>query len=76
VLSWGVIHHFHWDVSRYPVRMRWFLGAVWLLILAKCAVVWWAMAHWSVPFHPAWIVAPTLLLAALATGLWLAVKDE
>ena len=56
--------------------MRWFLGAVWLLILAKCAVVWWAMAHWSVPFHPAWIVAPTLLLAALATGLWLAVKDE
>ena len=56
--------------------MFWFLGAVWLLILAKCAVVWWAMVHWSVPFHLAWIVAPTLLFASLATGVWLAVKDE
>ena len=71
-----MIHHFHWNVNRYPVRMFWFLGAVWLLILAKCAVVWWAMVHWSVPFHPAWIVAPTLLFASLATGVWLAVKDE
>lgn len=76
MLRWGMVHHFHWNVIRYPVRMCWFLGAVWLLILAKCALVWWAMVHWQVPFHPAWIVIPTLLFAALATGLWLTADDE
>lgn len=75
-LSWGMIHHFHPAVTRDPARMRWFLGAAWLLILAKCALVWWAVAHWQVPFHPAWIVIPTLLFAALATALWLAPHAE
>jgi hypothetical protein len=56
--------------------MFWFLGAVWLLILAKCALVWWAMVHWNVPFHPAWIVLPTLLFAGLATLLWLTADDD
>jgi hypothetical protein len=71
-----MIHHFHWDAIRHPVRMRWFLGVVWVVILAKCALVWWAIGHWHVPVHPAWIVLPTLILAALATGLWLAAHDE
>lgn len=56
--------------------MFWFLGAVWLLILAKCALVWWAMVRWHVPFHPAWIVLPTLLFAGLATLLWLTADDD
>ena len=47
-----------------------------MLILAKCALVWWAMIHWHVPFHPGWIVGPTLLFALLATGLWLGADDE
>jgi hypothetical protein len=42
----------------------------WALIGLKCVLVWWAMAHWRVPIHPAWIVAPTIIFAALATGLW------
>ena len=71
-----MIQHFHWDAARYPVRMRWFLGAVWIAILAKCSLVWWAMLHWHVPFHPAWIVGPTLLFALLATALWLGANDE
>lgn len=75
-LNWAMIHPFHLDAVRYPVRMRWFLGLVWILILAKCALVWWAMTHWHVPMHPAWIVVPTLLFATLATGLWLAAHDE
>ena len=45
-------------------------------ILVKCALVWWAMVHWHVPFHPAWIVLPTLLFAALATMLWFGADDE
>lgn len=71
-----MIHHLQLDVTRYPVRMRWFFGAVWLAILVKCALVWWAMIHWHVPFHPGWIVVPTLLFALLATGLWLGADDE
>lgn len=71
-----MIHPFHMDAARFPVRMRWFLGAAWIVILAKCVLVWWAMVRWSVPFHPAWIVVPTLMLAALATVLWLAPHEE
>ncbi len=76
VYPWRMIHPFQLDATRYPVRMRWFLSVAWLLILAKCTLIWWAMVHWSVPFHPAWIVVPTLLFAALATGLWLGPHDE
>lgn len=72
----GMIHHFQMDATRYPVRMRWFLGVAWILILAKCSVVWWAMTHWHVAMHPGWIVIPTLVFATLATGLWLAAHDD
>ncbi|MFZ5494434.1 MAG: hypothetical protein ACOZE5_03735 [Verrucomicrobiota bacterium] len=67
-----MIHPFHVDAARYPVRMRWFLGVSWIVILAKCVLVWWAMSHWQAPMHPAWIVLPTLMFAALATALWIA----
>lgn len=75
-LNWGMIHPLHVDATRFPVRMRWFLGLAWIVVLAKCVLVWWAMVHWHVPIHPAWIVLPTLMFAALATGLWLAVHDD
>jgi len=71
-----MLHTIHRESSRLSVRMRWFLGAAWILILAKCELVWWAMTRWHVPFHPAWIIAPTLLLAALATVLWVAPHDD
>jgi hypothetical protein len=66
----------HFSVTRYPVRMRWFLAGAWMLILAKCVLIWWAIDHWSVPIHPAWVIVPTLLFAVLATGLWLGVHDD
>ncbi len=47
------------------------MAIIWAVILAKCVVIWWAMLHWSVPMHPLWIVAPTLVFATLATALWL-----
>jgi hypothetical protein len=71
-----MIHSFHLDAGRHPVRMRWFVGAIWGAILIKCALVWWAVVHWHVPFHPGWIVLPTLLFAALATLLWFGADDE
>jgi hypothetical protein len=61
----------HIDLGQYPARVRWFMGIIWALILVKCVVLWWAMIHWSVPLHPLWIVAPTLVFAALATVIWM-----
>jgi hypothetical protein len=34
------------------------------------------MNHWHVPIHPGWVVIPTLMLAALATALWIAPHEE
>lgn len=63
-------------VAQYSRRMCWFMAAAWVVIAVKCALVWWAMAHWSVPFHPLWIVGPTLAFAALATMLWMTCHDD
>jgi hypothetical protein len=71
-----MIHPLHLDKARYPVKMRWFLLVAWIVILVKCAVVWWAIGYWRVPFHPGWVVYPTLTFAALATALWLALRDD
>lgn len=71
-----MIHPLHLDEARYPVRMRWFLLLAWLLILAKCTIVWWAIGHWNVPIHPGWVIWPTLITAALATGLWLGIRED
>ena len=60
----------HIDIAQYPVRSRWLMGAAWIAILGKCAGVWWAVEHWHMPFHPAWIVVPTLVFAGLASMLW------
>lgn len=61
---------FHLDEVRQPVWTRRLMLGAWILILAKCAAVWWVIDHWHVPVHPAWIIAPTLAMAALATFLW------
>ncbi len=66
----------HIDIAQYSVRVRWFVAIAWSLIAVKCGLIWWAMIHWSVPFHPLWIVAPTLMFALLATGLWLTHHED
>ena len=71
-----MFHPLHLDEARHPLRVRWFLVAAWLVILAKCAVVWWAVGHWHMPFNAGWVIIPTLIFAALATTLWLGLHDE
>jgi hypothetical protein len=61
----------HIEIPHYSRRMGWFMAIAWLVILAKCVLVWWAIDRWRVPFHPIWVVGPTLVFAALATLLWL-----
>ena len=59
----------HLHIPSSP-RVRVVMAAAWVLIAVKCALVWWAVGHWHMPFHPLWIVAPTLAFAGLATTLW------
>jgi len=66
----------HIDTRQYSPRVRWFVAIAWSLIGLKCTLVWWAMLHWNVPFHPMWIVGPTLAFALLATTLWLVHHED
>jgi hypothetical protein len=66
----------HIDIGQYSPRVRWFVTIGWALIAVKCTLVWWAMTHWSVPFHPLWIVGPTLMFALLATVLWVTHQED
>ena len=55
---------------RSPHAEKW-IAAGWVLILVKCAVLWWAINAYNVPIHPLWLVVPTLAFAALATALYI-----
>ena len=47
------------------------LAVGWLLVLAKCAAVWWLCKTTPrITFSPWWIVGPTLFFAALCTWLY------
>ena len=58
--------------SDIPTRLWTWLAVAWVIIIAKCLTVPWAIAHWHIPFGTAWIVVPTLILAVVATLLLLA----
>jgi hypothetical protein len=49
---------------------RW-IAAGWILIVAKCTAIWWAIETYSVPIHPLWLVGPTLVFGLLATALYI-----
>jgi len=66
----------HLYLGQYSSRERWFLAIAWALIAVKCGLIWWAMVHWNVPFHPIWIVGPTLMFALLATSIWATHRED
>jgi hypothetical protein len=43
----------------------------WLLIIAKCFLTVWVVRRWNVPVDPAWVILPTLFMAAICTLLYL-----
>lgn len=61
--------HVHSRPPRNPRVMRW-LAVMWAFIVLKSIFVWWACAHYPVPFHPLWIVGPTVLFGLLVTGVY------
>ncbi len=58
------------EAEASPWAPRLIVGG-WILIAIKSVVVWWACAHYALPFHPLWIIAPTVAFAALCTGVYL-----
>lgn len=60
---------------RKETRLNWkhaLLGGFWILIAIKCLLVHWAVVYWAMPFHSAWVWAPTLFAAAICTIVFLA----
>lgn len=49
-----------------PKFPRWLLVG-WALILVKCLLTPWAIAHWNVPIHAGWVIWPTLVFAGFVT---------
>ena len=42
----------------------------WLLIIAKSFLVVWLVDKYHLTFHPAWIIAPTVISALLCTAVY------
>jgi hypothetical protein len=42
----------------------------WVIIAVKCVVVTWLVSHYAIPFNPLWVIAPTVIFAALCTGVY------
>ncbi|MFT3783611.1 MAG: hypothetical protein QM790_16480 [Nibricoccus sp.] len=55
--------------ARHPWTTR-LLIAGWILIIAKSSVIWWACGRYAVPFHPMWLVGPTVAFGLLCTGVY------
>lgn len=56
-----------------PLMARLLIGG-WLLIAIKSVVIWWACAHYTLPFHPLWVIGPTVAFGSLCTGVYLYAK--
>ena len=46
------------------------LAVGWILIVLKSALVWWACTAYDMPFHPLWVVLPTVAFAVLCTVVY------
>jgi hypothetical protein len=42
----------------------------WILIAIKSAFIFWAVHHYRIPFSGLWVVAPTVIFAALVTYVY------
>lgn len=55
-------------------RVERFLAVCWVLILIKSFAVIWLFDRYHVPVNPLWVIAPTVVFAALCTIIYL-VRD-
>lgn len=52
-------------------RVERVIAACWVLILAKSVAVVWLFDRYHVPVNPLWVIAPTIVFAALCTVVYL-----
>ena len=57
------------DLGRLSRTHLIFLAIAWVVILAKCVAVTWAVDHWNMDIRAAWVIVPTLIFAAVVTRL-------
>lgn len=62
------------NIQKTSPTMSRLLVVGWGLIAIKSGVVWWACDHYALPFHPLWVIGPTVTFAALCTGVYLYAK--
>ncbi len=64
-------------LAALPRRTRRILEVGWAVVLLKCLATPWVIAHWQIPVHPAWVIAPTIVFAVLITLLvWTASAES
>lgn len=51
-------------------RLELVLAICWVLVIAKCFAVHWAVKHYAVPFNAWWLIGPTLAFATLCTWIY------
>jgi hypothetical protein len=52
-------------------RVERVIEACWVVIALKSVAVVWLFARYHVPVNPLWVIAPTLVFAALCTLVYL-----
>jgi hypothetical protein len=52
-------------------RVERLFAICWAIIVLKCLAVVWLFAHYHVPVNPLWVIAPTVIFAALCTAIYL-----
>ena len=52
-------------------RVERFIAVCWVLIAIKSFAVVWLFSRYHVPVNPLWVIAPTVIFAALCTAVYL-----
>ena len=55
------------DAALHRERVERFIYICWGVIAAKAVLVVWAVQRYHIPFHPMWVIGPTVAFAAVAT---------
>jgi len=52
-------------------RVERVLALGWVIIVGKSFAIYWLFGRYHIPVNPLWVVAPTIVFAALVTALYL-----
>jgi hypothetical protein len=69
----GFVREVHVQARKAPRnrRVERLFAICWILILVKSVAVVWLFDRYHVPINPLWVIAPTVIFAALCTVVYL-----